>query len=105
MKTITYCRNITRHLDAWQQRIDSAIRFMDGLDNDQKEDAYPLMRTLRQTLTEIGDERSGLDAICPAGWDTNDLAAGDRMQRLRETLAALSRSRIGSRVAETVAWV
>lgn len=105
METINYCRDIGSQLDKWKFRIDTAVRFMDGLSNHQKEDAYPLMRTLRQTLLEIDGKRAELGSVCPLGWDTGASDRENRMRRLETTLKALSESCLGARLSETVSWV
>lgn len=105
MGTMNYCRDIGSQLDKWKLRIDTAIRYMDGLDNHQKEDAYPLMRTLRQTLLEIDGKRAELGSVCHLGWDTGGSDADARMGRLKATLEALSQSSLGARLSKAVPWV
>ncbi|MFZ7128440.1 MAG: hypothetical protein ACOWWM_19980 [Desulfobacterales bacterium] len=105
MDDTAYCRTMGQRLDTWKQRIHSTVRYMDGLTNYQREDAYPLVRSLRRTADEIDGEMTRLDAACPIGWNDDAGGGETRMRLLADTLRALSENTSRPMLPESTAWL
>ncbi|MEJ2170409.1 MAG: hypothetical protein P8X90_33340 [Desulfobacterales bacterium] len=105
MDVNSYCSKLERQLTEWKAKIYSVLNLVDKLPIQEKEAAYPSIRSLHAIVDEIDNELDQLKTACPADWSPNRRTIDEKMSELQSTLKKLSENVGGPLIPDSLSWV
>lgn len=105
MDVNSYCNKLERQLTEWKAKIYSVLNLVDKLPLQEKEAAYPSIRSLHSIVDEIDNELDQLKTACPADWSPNRRTIDEKMSELQSTLKKLSENVGGPLIPDSLSWV
>jgi hypothetical protein len=104
MDVNSYCNKLEGQLTEWKAKIYSVLNLVDKLPHQEKEAAYPSIRSLHGIVDEIDTELEQLKTACPADWSPNRRTIDEKMSELRATLKKLSENVGGPLIPDSLSW-